>query len=420
MLHHLHSASRRSIAAVTLASVLTGVGVGGWLMTEGGAAKAEPETLMVTARPLVSRLSVVGTIEPGAITNVASPLDGAIKEKLFDFGQHVESGQILLVMETTDIEVRFRDAQVAALRAERIVKELNDWGNSPEAARARHGLLAAKLALEDVRHKAKETKMLLDRGIVPRMEWEALDQQIKTLEFQQEAAKRDLDSTLEKGSPANHRIAELELQSARARLTDLQRQLDGAMMEAPVAGIVLRPPLMATGQNSAPSTEGGSHVTRGQLMFSIAGLETLSVSAKVDEVDVNRLAEGQRVDVTGDAFGSTPLEGRITRISAQALPSSSGQAASFGISVEIHPAEDQRRRIRVGMSSTLAITLYENPTALVVPPDAIKQGESGYYVLKVQPGQSAPQRTPVVLGQATESGVEILDGIRQNDELVLR
>lgn len=420
MLQNLHSTFRRSIAAATLASVLAGVGVGIWLMAEGGTAKAEPETLIVTARPLVSRLSVVGTIEPGAITNIASPLDGTIKEKLFDFGQRVENGQVLLVMETSDVEVRFQDAQVAALRAERTMKELNDWGNSPEVARAKHGLLAAQLALEDARHKAKETKMLLDRGIVARMEWDALDQQIKTLEFQHEAAKRDLDSTVEKGSPANRRIAELELQSARARLADLEKQLDGAVIEAPEAGIVLRPPLMATGQNGAPSAEVGSHVTRGQPMFSIAGLETLSVSAKIDEVDVNRLTEGQQVDVTGEAFGNAPLKGRITRISAQALPSSSSQAASFGISVEIHPPEEQRRRIRVGMSSTLAITVYENPAALIVPPEAIKRSENGYYVLKIEPGQSAPRLTPIVLGQATESGVEILDGIRQNDEIALR
>lgn len=411
--------TRRRLAAVLAAATLAGAGGAAWLA--GGQAPAgSGGTLVVTARPLVSRLAVVGTIEPGTTFAIAAPFDGTVKEKLFDYGGRVDKGQVLLVMETGDMEVRLREAQAAALRAGRVAAELKDWNNSPDVARARRALLAAKQALEDTRRKAAETRTLLDRGIVPRLEWEMLDQQIKTLELQHEAAKQDLDSTLEKGSAGHRHIATLELDNARARQSDLERQLEGAAIEAPAAGVILRPVLNASAQAAAAPVEVGSRVTRGQPLFAVAGLERLSVSAKVDEVDVNRLAEGQAVAVTGDAFGATTLDGRITRISAQAIPSAAGHGAAFAIAVEVRPSPEQLRRIRVGMSSTLTITLYENPHALVVPPDALRPGEDGPTVLVLDSGQTQPRQARVTVGQAVEDGIEILDGLHENDCIVVR
>ncbi len=44
-------------------------------------------------------------------------------------------------------------------------------------------------------------------------------------------------------------------------------------------------------------------------MFTIADTRTLKVVAKVDEIDVNRIAEGMPVEVSGDVFGSPPWPG---------------------------------------------------------------------------------------------------------------
>lgn len=408
---------RRTVA---LCVGLAGVGLAALWLAAKPAVSSGPEIMVVAPRPLVSRLAVVGTVEPATTFNIAAPFDGTVSEKLFDYGGRVEKGHVLLVMDTADMEVKLREAQAAALRTDRAAGELKNWGNSPDVSRGKRSLLAAKLALEETRRKAAETRLLLDRGIVPRLEWEALDQQIKTLELQHEAAKQDLDSTLEKGSPGNRNIVGLELQNARARLADLERQLEGAAIEAPVAGVVLRPLQQSSSQTAAPPVEVGSRVTRGQSLFAVAGLNRLAVTAKVDEVDVNRLAEGQGVEVTGDAFGAATLEGRITRISAQAIPSAAGRGAAFGITVEIRPSEEQLRRIRVGMSSTLTITLYENPRALVVPPEALRRGETGPYVMVMEPGAAQPRPAWVTLGQAAEDGVEILEGLRENDRVVVR
>lgn len=408
--------SRRRLMVMAGAAIMAAM-AGLWL-----AAPPAPgtggETVMVTARPLVSRLAIIGTIEAGTSAVVSAPFEGNVHDKLFEFGARVEKGQVLLVMDGADVELRLREAQATALRAEQTMAQLQQWPTGPEVSRARAALLSSELSLADLRRKASETRILLDRGIVARMEWDALEQQLKTQELQHDAARRDLDSAVAKGNPANRRIAELELENARARLAEFTRQWEGAVIEAPMSGIVLRPPQAANAPAGAANIETGSRLTQGQALLVVAGLDRLAVTAKVDEIDVNRLSEGQDVVVTGDAFDGESLHGQISRISAQAAPSASGRGAAFEIAVIVEPPAPMRKRIRVGMTSTLTITLYRNDHALIVPPQAIRQGDSGAYVLRRQAdGHTAP--AAVTIGQTGEDGVEIISGINENDVIVL-
>ncbi len=148
-------------------------------------------------------------------------------------------------------------------------------------------------------------------------------------------------------------------------------------------------------------------MARGQALLGVASLETLTVASTVDEVDVNRLRVGQKVEITGDAFETAHLIGTIASLSAQSSPQRLDAEARFGLIAKIAaPTEEQRRRIRIGMTAGLSIVLYENPSAIVLPPSAIRQEGGGAYVLEVGADASKPVRVAVTLGVATAEGVE--------------
>lgn len=403
---------------ITVAIAGMAAGIARWLAPpQNGAGAAR--VIVMTARPLVSRLSVVGTVEPGSAVAITAPLDGAIREKAADYGSRVAKDQPLLVMDTADLEMKLREAEVAALRASRTMEEMRGWADSPDVSRAKRNVLSSRLALEENRQKADESRLLLERGIVARQEWETLDRQTRTLQIELEAAEQELKVTLDKGNETNRRIAALELGNARDRLADLQSQRDHATILAPMAGIVLRPAQGPQGQSAQPPIEVGTRVTRGQTLFTIAGTDHLTVTARVDETDINRISEGQAVEVGGEAFGTPPLDGRITQVSAQATPSAAGGATTFGISVEIHPDAARMRQIRIGMSSTLTLTLYQNPHALVLPPEALQRDAEGPYVLKEVPGSDQPAVTRVTPGRPVEEGIEVISGLKENDRVLL-
>lgn len=142
-----------------------------------------------------------------------------------------------------------------------------------------------------------------------------------------EAARREVESTRAKGQGENRQIAEMDLANASVKYETLQAQLDGRTVRAPFAGIVVAAPGLAGEQGSREPVQAGSKLGQGQALFGLASVERLKVSAKVSELDINQLREGQAVEISGDGFEGTTLAGVIAALGGQALPGMAQEAA---------------------------------------------------------------------------------------------
>ena len=404
-------------------SVFVGIGAWSWLGTRdsfgvSAAPAAMGDSVVVQTRPVTSRISVVGALDAGAVVSVVGPFDGLVRERLFRYGGGVERGAPLLRMDVAEVEVRLREARSVLIRARQRVEELRGWENGFEASRARRQLAAAEMEAADLRTRVGNSEGLLRRGIIPAEEHRNLLQQQRTQGLQLQAARQDLESTLARGDREQLRIAELELANAEVRVSDLERDVSNGVVHAPVSGVVLMPPPSQT--SGRPETvEVGSRVTRGQTMFTIGDLEAFQVRAQVDEIDISRVRVGQRVSVTGDAFSEFTLTGEVTSVAAQASsePGRSG-LPSFAVTVHIRGVTpEQRARLAVGMSANLSIITYDNPEAVVLPPDAVREGPQGRFV-RVRQGGSV-REVPVTVGISAPEGIEVRGALAAGD-VVLR
>lgn len=380
---------------------------------------SEKQVIRVEPRLLSSRLQVMGKIEPAVTLTVTAPFDGVIKEKWFEIGKIVDRGHPLFTMDLSEMDSRIREAQSTFLRLSREARELTRWESSAEVMRARRTVTAAEMRLHDTEAKLRQTEMLFKRGIVPRMEFEALEQQSRQQSLDLAAANKDLEYVLSKGDPENRKISELELENARGKLADLQAQRAQARVTAPETGLVLRPP---AGPGSQPlalaSWEAGSRLSRGQAVIMIGALDRLAVSARIDEVDINQVKEGQGVDVTGDGFGSVSLRGRVTSVASQTAGEVS-RIPAFEIKVNLDVSPELLHQIRVGMSARVSIVVREKPLAVVVPVQAIRTDSSGQASVLVRDPQGLIASRMVVVGESIDTGIEILSGLSVGDEIVL-
>ena len=384
------------------------------------AASGEFRTFKVLPAPIAVRLSFMGTVIPGATVPVMAPFEGVIREKRAGLGDRVQAGETLIVMDTSEIEMRFREAESALLKAQLNADSLSKWETGPEVTRARRTLATAEVALEHAQRQERETKALFDRGIVPRMEYDGAGQQLNSQRLQVEAARQDLEALLERGNASNRRLADIELANAKARFDAIRAQIGGSEVKAAATGILSRPP--ASGMpGEAARIEPGARLNNGLVLFTIADTQRLLVSAKVDEVDVNRIQINQAVEIDGDAFPGKPMRGRIISVSAEAAQSESiGRNASFDIRAAILEAdEEQRAAIRIGMSARITIEVYSNPQALVVPHEAISNIGGVSHVRVYDPATEKDASVPVVTGVSTETGVEIRSGVAPGTLIVL-
>ncbi|MFS2199811.1 efflux RND transporter periplasmic adaptor subunit [Pseudomonas sp. Pseusp3] len=359
---------------------------------------------------LVHKIGLAGTIEPNKTVLLTAPFEGNIQTIRVGQGQRVHQGQTLLTMDPASIESQLRDALSAQLKAQRTARELTDWENSAQVARARRTVRTAEIAVSNLQRRLGDTQRLLKRGIIARSELDDLNQQMQMHELELVAAQNELQHVLDEGAGEHRRVAEMELKNATVRYEGLQALLADQNILAPFTGVVV--PARTSqlpGAISLGPLQAGARLSQGQALFGLADIEHLKIVASVSELDINQLHPGQEVEIEGDGFEGERLKGTVQVVSSLAEPSDeSSGGASFSVTLSVSKlTPEQMQRVRLGMSARLAIITYRNEQAIIIPPQAIRL-EGLSKVVDYREAMDRPiQQIPVSTGRSTLDGVEV-------------
>ena len=373
-------------------------------------------TLTLEPREFQSTIALRGRLEPGRVVKVVSPIESHVSEVHAAPGQRLAAGDLLVEFETDRLMTEHRGIQIEHIRARDRLAELEDWENSAEMARARRALRQAKIALGDAEQSMERAAFLLNLGIVPVSEHEQAQRNLENRLLDVESAELELEGVKEKGGEQAKRVARLEAETALTRLQMHEEKLKQTQVRAPISGIVIA----AEGPGNKPLTKGRS-VAQGELLLTLADFDHLSVTARVDEVDVRKLKAGQRAWVTGPGFPGLRVEGVVERVSSQAgRGARRSYAPEFDLMVALARLEEHARDLlRVGMSAHVTIVVYHRPAALLVPLDAVQQAGGQTWVRVRDRKTDTIDRRAVELGLTTLDSVEVVTGLSAGDEIVL-
>ncbi|AZF06075.1 efflux RND transporter periplasmic adaptor subunit [Pseudomonas sp. R5-89-07] len=400
--------NRKRLLAAVLIVLVAGAGLVLRSPAEGPASASE-HWLAVKPDPLVHQIGLVGKIEPDTTVTLTAPFDGNVLANLVEQGQRVEAGQVLLRMDPATLEVQLREALSAQLKARRTVQEMQDWDSSAAVSRARRSLRTAEMSAGNTQRKLTESENLFKRGIIPRNELDDLKQQTQQQQLDLAAARSELQQALDLGKGEYRQIADMELTNATVKYDALHTLLEGKEVKAPFSGIVVPAPGISTssqggGGNNAP-VQAGSKVSQGQVLFGLANIERLKIVARVSELDINQLHQGQAVEVMGDGFDGERLTGSVSVVSGLAIANDSQGSAQFAVTLSIPTLTPQQlQRVRLGMSARLTIVTYSNAQAIVVPSEAIRADSTVEYRAAMD---QPVERVTVTTGQSTPQGVEV-------------
>ncbi|TYT74696.1 PAS domain S-box protein [Desulfobotulus mexicanus] len=368
----------------------------------------------VKTSPVSSSISLSGRLQPLEEIMLTAPFDGRILERHFSFGQVVEKGDLLLLLDVSETKMKLREAKSSYIKVLQNYEELAAWEESTEMARARRSLQRAESSLENHIRQLEEANLLFDRGIIPAQELDRAKQQVETSRMDLISSREEMASTLKKASPENLSIAKMELDNARIRLDELESLISQAEVRAPVSGVVIQP---VTEESKKQSLDQGARVQAGTALFALGDLSGLKVFSRVDEVEIGRLSLNQKVRARGDAFPGILLEGHLSHISAQATSGGGREAPGFEVQVTLPELSAEAiKSIRVGMSADLEILVYDNPQALLVPLYLVRPAGSHAMVRVVKDDGSMEERK-VTTGITTLGSVEILSGLEPGERL---
>ena len=367
----------------------------------------EPETLRTT-------ISLVGELAPWRTVNVVSPVASRIGAVHFQYGQQVTEGELLIELDTSEANREYREARVAYIEALEKFEALKNWETGPEMSDARRSFARASLELKSQRNRLNRAAFLLEQGLVAATEHEDAEQQYQNQQLDFEAAEQDFAAVRARGGKDARDKAELELGNAREKMLQFEANLQQSAIHAPLSGIILVP-----ARSDSRGLAAGQSVDKGEVLLKIGDFARMSAVAKVDELDVVRIENGQAVSVSGNAFPDLSLEGTVSHVSSQAEARTRG-APEFEVSVTIDPLlASQQEQLRAGMSSNLTIVVYRNDAALLVPIDAVEQQGASNQLLVVDPESGEVQEREIEIGNTTLDAVEVVAGLRPGDQIVV-
>ncbi|MEP4377706.1 MAG: efflux RND transporter periplasmic adaptor subunit [Alphaproteobacteria bacterium] len=196
---------------------------------------------------------------------------------------------------------------------------------------------------------------------------------------------------------------EVALATAQAERDRAARRLRDRIVVAPFDGVV-----------GFTNIETGSRVEAGQNIASLDDLSLIEIDFSIPENLFGRIKTGQRVLADATAFPGRVFEGRIERIDSRIDPVSRAFRARA-----VAPNPDYE--LPAGMFMHLAVVL-DNRKALTVPEEAIFIEGSQPAVFVVRDGErgTIAERRDITIGQRGFGNVEILDGISDGEEVIVR
>lgn len=184
----------------------------------------------------------------------------------------------------------------------------------------------------------------------------------------QEDAIRNGGSTLQsrQDSVTSSRLnASTSGMSDQQQIDRYQEQIAACTVTAPISGVV-----------TAVNLEAGDNYNGGAIV-TIEDISSYEVTVEIDEYDISKIREGQKVVIKTNGTGDLELEGKVISIAPRAT---GGTSVTYTVKVSIDtPCED----LRMDMTAKLSIVISSRENVLTVPYAAVQTAEDGSFYVEV-------------------------------------
>ena len=171
---------------------------------------------------------------------------------------------------------------------------------------------------------------------------------------------------------------------------------------------------------AALNVDAGGFVSNVQPAYKVINPDKLQVKAKIKEYDIKNIAVGQNVRITGDAIDKEKvITGKVTAISPIATinRTTSGEETVIEVTVTV---ENPEGILKPGLNVTCDIYTVDKKGVVVAPMEMITEDKDGNkLVYVVDTANKTMKETMVKLGINSDMTVEVLEGLKEGDVVII-
>ena len=402
--------SRRSRKWILLAVMVVLAGLAlyrGWGITQkrSGAQRAARmevpvQVIPVVRRPLTYSIKITGDILPLMQVDLFPKVSGYLERIDVHIGDRVKQGQVIAQIDQTDFLQKVKEIEAKVAQAKAQLAEIETGTRTEELRQAEEAVKQAQSRFENAKMQHERIEALYRREVISKKERDIADMDLTVAEAQLASSQQNFKLLREGARQEVREGSQAKLREMEAILEQERTRLQNARIVAPFRGEISR-----------KYVDAGALVSASTPLVSIVHTETLRIVANVLEKDIPLLRAGMNAKIRTDSYPDRVFEGRVEKVN------SALDLSTRTLQVEIYiPNLD--RILKPGMFSNVEVVLLEKPQTLLIPREAILEAGNEMFVF-VAEGNKA-RRKPVTIGYEQEQMVEVLQGLKEGDQVVIK
>ena len=347
--------------------------------------------------PMLRQVRGLGMLAPTqeAVRQIPAETEATVVRILMLPGSQIKADTILLQMTNPQTEQAAVDAQLQLKAAEAEYQNLrvkleSDLMNQKAGAATVHADDA------QAQRQADTDKGLYELGVISGLAYKS--SRGKADEF---TTRNDLEM---QRLAANQRAIESQMAQEQAKVDEMrtlaqlkQEQLDALKVRAGIDGVLVDLPLQV-----------GQHVLPGTMLAKVVEPEHLMATLKVAETQARDVQIGELASI--DTHNGL-IAGTVMRVDPG--------VQNGTVTVDVKLTGDLPKGARPDLSVDGTIDLERMDNVLYVGRPAFGQENSTVSLFKLSPDGQGASRVPVKVGRASVNSIQVIEGLREGDAVIL-
>lgn len=339
--------------------------------SKSGITSARYVTEEVKKGTLESTIVASGSIVADSQETVDPTISGTVSDLAVKVGDTVKKGDFLFSVINDDLDVNVAQSSASYQQA---VNSLESAKNNRDSAEAEYRVADKKDDKDDDAYSKRQL--------------EVLENKIALADGAIIQAQKNLSA-----SAASYRNVVSD--ASKRKVTS---PIDGTIIEVSIKN---GDELGSSANNSSESA------------IIVGNLNTLKAEIPVNEVDITKVAVGQKVSLALDALENINFTGEVEKIDS--IGTATSGVVNYGVTVKFDKLDE---RIKPTMSVSAIISVNKKENVLIIASGAIKSGQRGDYVEILE--NEIAKRVNVTVGDNNEINTEIVSGLSEGQKVITK
>ncbi|WP_259066046.1 HlyD family secretion protein [Mucilaginibacter sp. X4EP1] len=300
----------------------------------------------------------------GDISPVVARVGGYVDSIYFEENTHVNKDQMLVKIDDRDYKVKLEQAQAAKTGASAGINvgESQIIANTANSSSAKAQVESAAARLDKTQKDYARYANLVKDGSVTQQQFDQAKADLEVAQATYRAAQEQYKASVEQVGTTRSQlnVTQTGVDQRQVDIDYAKLQLSYTVVKSPASGIV-----------SKKNVQVGQLVQAGQTLFSVVNDNSIYITANFKETQLDKVRDGQKVDVEVDAFPELKLAGTVYNFSPATgakfslLPPDNATGnfvkvvQRIPVKIKITGSKEDLDKLRPGMSVNVSVIVKE-------------------------------------------------------------